>query len=90
VLFIHGDADPIVTYGIGRATYDMVPWPKAFLTVTGGDHTSYLFSSTPAATAVATSTIDFLRWTLYEDGTAKGRLRTQAAVAGATTFETSL
>jgi poly(3-hydroxybutyrate) depolymerase len=90
VLFIHGDADPIVTYGIGRAAYGMVPWPKAFLTITGGDHTSYLFTSSTATTAVSTSTVDFLRWALYGDGSAKGRLGAEASVAGATTFETSL
>jgi predicted dienelactone hydrolase len=90
VLFIHGDADPIVSYGIGRAVYNMVPWRKAFLTVTGGDHTSYLFTSTPAANAVAAATVDFLRWTLYGDAQAKSRLSTESAVAGATTFDTSL
>jgi fermentation-respiration switch protein FrsA (DUF1100 family) len=90
VLFIHGDQDPIVTYSIGRSVYGMVPWPKAFLTVTGGDHTSYLFASGAAAIAVSTSMLEFLRWTLYNDGPARSRLAVGAAVAGATTFETGL
>jgi fermentation-respiration switch protein FrsA (DUF1100 family) len=90
VLFIHGDADPIVSYGIGRATYDMVPWPKAFLTITGGDHTSYLFNTSASSTAVAAATVDFLRYTLYDDLSAKARLAGEAVVNGSTTYETAL
>jgi acetyl esterase/lipase len=90
VLFVHGDQDPIVTYGIGRSTYGMVPWPKAFLTITGGNHSSYLFTASTATTTVATSIVDFLRWTLYDDGPARTKLAGEAAVPAVTTFESGL
>lgn len=90
VLFIHGDKDPVVSYSIGQATYGMVPWPKAFLTITNGDHNSYLFGTSAAAKAVSASILDFLRWTLYGDATAKSRVPGEAAINGSTTFETTL
>jgi dienelactone hydrolase len=90
VLFIHGDKDPIVSYPIGQAAYGMVPWPKALLTVVGGDHTGYLFNPGPATSAVAASMLDFLRFTLYSDANAKARLPVEATVAGATTYESTL
>jgi dienelactone hydrolase len=90
VLFIHGEKDPIVGYSVGVSTYGMVPWPKALLTVTKGDHSSYLFTTGPAGTAVSTAMLDFLRWSLYGDAGAGSRLSNEAAVAGVTTYETSL
>jgi fermentation-respiration switch protein FrsA (DUF1100 family) len=89
VLFIHGEKDPIVSYSVGVSTYGMVPWPKALLTITKGDHSSYLFTTGPAGTAVSTAMLDFLRWSLYGDAGAGSRLPDEAAVAGVTTFETS-
>jgi dienelactone hydrolase len=90
VLFIHGDKDPVVSYPIGQATYELVPWPKAFLTVVDGDHGSYLYVPTPAAGAVWPTLLDFLRWTLYGDAAAKARMSLEATVNGATEFESAL
>jgi pimeloyl-ACP methyl ester carboxylesterase len=90
VLFVHGDKDPVVSYPIGQATYELVPWPRAFLTVVNGDHGSYLYAPTSAASAVWSTMLDFLRWTLYGDDTAKARLPADAAVSGATEFESQL
>ncbi len=81
LLFIHGDQDPITPYQLGRATYDAVPadWPKAFLTLPGERHIDpYLHSNSAAFTAVAATTTDFLRWTLYGDESAKARLARDA------------
>jgi dienelactone hydrolase len=85
VLFIHGDKDATVKYATGRAAYDKLSWPKAFVTIIGGDHASPVHNSACVATM-----IDFLRWTLYGDAAAKSRLASDATVAGATQYESSL
>ena len=90
VLFIHGDADGTVPYSSGRGLYDGCGWPKAFLTLLGGDHGGGLFGSAPANQAVARTMLDFLRYTLYSDGAAKGRLRTDATVSGAAKYDGTL
>jgi dienelactone hydrolase len=76
LLFVHGDADGVVPYSMGRAVYERVPWPKALLTLPGQGH--LVAAGTAAWTAVAATTLDFLRWTLYGDGTAKSRLPADA------------
>lgn len=38
VLVIHGDADPVIPYAVGRDLYAAAPQPKRFFTVPGGDH----------------------------------------------------
>jgi pimeloyl-ACP methyl ester carboxylesterase len=90
VLFVHGDADPDVSYDRGRAAYAQVPWPKAFLTVIGAGHNDYLNRSSPAAEAVTATVLDFLRGTLYGDGSALARIPTEAAVDSVTLFESTL
>jgi predicted dienelactone hydrolase len=90
VLFVHGDADDVVPYGYGRAAYNQVPWPKAFLTVVGGDHSDYLTATSPASIAVAVTVLDFLRATLYGDPEALARIPIGAAVDTITRFESSL
>lgn len=39
LLFVHGDADPLVPYSSARSTYETLPWPKAFVTLKGQGHT---------------------------------------------------
>ena len=68
----------------------MVPLPKALLTITKGDHSSYLFTTGPAGTAVNSAMLDFLRWSLYGDAGAGSRLPDEAAVAGVTSYEANL
>ena len=87
VLFIHGDADGTVPYSSGRSLYDGCSWPKAFLTLLKGDHGGGLFGSAPANQAVSRTMLDFLRYTLYTDGAAKGRLRADATVSGAAKYD---
>ncbi len=90
VLFIHGDADGTVPYSSGRSLYDACTWPKAFLTLLKGDHGGGLFGSAPANQAVSRTMLDFLRYTLYGDGAAKGRLRSDATVSGAARYDGTL
>ena len=37
-LLLHGDADSIIPYELGRELYDAIPGPKQFVTIHGGDH----------------------------------------------------
>ncbi len=90
VLFVHGDQDPVVSYPIGQAAFTQTPWPKAFLTVLNGDHGSYLYAPTAAASAVFSTMLDFLRFTLYADARAQGRIPGDALVEGVTIFESTL
>lgn len=83
LLFVHGDADNVVSYSSGRAAYQSVPWAKAFLTLHRGGHSGpYLYRGDRAFDAVAGTTTEFLRWTLYGDPAAKRRLARAAASVG--------
>ncbi len=84
VLFVHGDNDHVVRYAKGRAAYDKLDWPKGFVTVVGGDHTRPV--SDPAVVATM---IDFFRWSLYGDATARSRLAADATVAAKTRYESA-
>ena len=53
LLFVHGDADEVVPYATGRSAYSRSTWPKAFLTITGGNHSSPVFGSKPGTAASA-------------------------------------
>ncbi|MFG2037641.1 alpha/beta hydrolase family protein [Dactylosporangium sp. NPDC048998] len=90
VLFVHGDADATVPYSSGRSLYDGCTWPKAFLTLLGGDHGASLWGSTPAATAVSRTMLDFFRYSLYGDSAARSRLRADATVSGAAKYDGTL
>jgi uncharacterized protein len=41
-LVIHGDADRVVPFRLGRALYEGIGGPKEFLTIRGGDHNDLL------------------------------------------------
>jgi dienelactone hydrolase len=83
LFFVHGDADEVVAYASGKAVFDALKWPKALLTLPGGNHsTPYQRESSPEFTIVATSSLDFLRYTLYGDPEAKTRLATDAKPTG--------
>ena len=90
VLFVHGDRDAVVSYPIGQAVFTQISWPKAFLTVVNGDHGSYLNAPSPAGSAVISTMLNFLRWTLYADPRALARIPGEAVVDGVTTFESTL
>ncbi|MEU4770606.1 chlorophyllase [Micromonospora sp. NPDC023644] len=78
-LFVHGEADEVVEYAAGKAAYDKVPWPKAMLSLPKGDHGRALLSDGAALRVVSDTTVEFLRWSLYGDQAAKGRILTDAA-----------
>jgi dienelactone hydrolase len=91
MLFVHGDKDQIAPYDWGRAAYDAVPWPKAWLRLRGQGHTDpYLRPGAAAFGAVGRTTTDFLRWTLYGDAKAKARLAADAKADAAGTLENRL
>ncbi|MEV0428354.1 chlorophyllase [Micromonospora sp. NPDC050495] len=89
-LFVHGEADEVVSYAAGKAVYDAVPWPKAMLSLPKGDHGRALLSDGTALRVVADTTVEFLRWTLYGDATAKKRLPADAARGGLATLDDHL
>ncbi|MBL7255049.1 alpha/beta hydrolase family protein [Paractinoplanes lichenicola] len=74
MLFVHGRKDATVAYSDGRAAYDAVKWPKAFVSVTDGGHTI----GGRALGIVTTTSTDFWRWTLYGDESARDRLKSDA------------
>lgn len=90
VLFVHGSADAVVPYRQGRATYESLPWPKAFLTIIDGGHADYLDRGAPATAAVVATVLDFLRATLYGDVDALARIPSAARVEAVTEFESTL
>ena len=82
LLFVHGKRDETVTYDDGRAAYNAVPWPKAFLTVTRGRH----LSTGDELDVVAATSTEFWRWSLYGDAAAKERLPLDAKRGGLATL----
>ena len=91
VLFQHGDGDLVLTYASGRSAYNAIPssWPKAFLTHLGGGHWQYLWPNGPNYTQTWMTTVDWFRWSLYNDWAAYGRLQADALGTGGTKWETS-
>jgi dipeptidyl aminopeptidase/acylaminoacyl peptidase len=83
LLFVHGDADDVVGYSAGKAIFDAAPRPKALFTLPGAGHSDpYLRKGDDAYQAVSSTTLDFLRYALYGDPTAKGRLPADAKPVG--------
>lgn len=82
LLFVHGRRDATVAYADGRAAFDAVDWPKAFLSVTDGGH----FASGRSLDVIAATTTDFWRWSLYGDPTGRERLQRDATRGGLATL----
>ncbi|AEV84135.1 hypothetical protein ACWT_3112 [Actinoplanes sp. SE50] len=61
ILFLHGDQDPVVPIGAGRAAYRAVPWPKQFVVVRGEGHGQYLNPGDPGYPSAAAGILAFLR-----------------------------
>jgi dienelactone hydrolase len=87
-LFVHGERDNVVSYAAGKAAYDAVPWPKALLSLPDGDH--LLRAGDSSWGVVADTTVEFLRWTLYGDPAAKGRIPRDAARSGVAVLDNRL
>ncbi|MET7747007.1 chlorophyllase [Micromonospora sp. NPDC005367] len=89
-LFVHGELDEVVEYAAGKAVYDAVPWPKAMLSLTRGDHGRALLSDGAAMRVVADTTVEFLRWSLYGDPAAKRRIAADATRGNLATLDDRL
>lgn len=87
VLFVHGDADPIVPIGRARRAYAALRWPKGFLTLPGQGHGAYLGAGKPGFDVVLATTTDFLRWTLRDDAAARHRMSARGSVPGTSRFD---
>jgi predicted dienelactone hydrolase len=91
VFFAHGDADSLVSHEAGRRAYGQIPWPKAFLSVRGGNHIDpYRDHTDPAFPVIAAATTDFLRLSLYGDAPARARLAAMAGHGGQFTLDDRL
>nr|WP_250002007.1 chlorophyllase [Actinoplanes sp. M2I2] len=86
LFFVHGRQDATVAYADGRAAYDAVTWPKAFLTVTQGGHVA----AGRSLDVIATTSTDFWRWSLYGDDRARTRLQKDATRGGLATLTNRL
>jgi fermentation-respiration switch protein FrsA (DUF1100 family) len=86
LLFVHGKLDRTVPYADGLAAYRSVPWSRAMMAVTKGDHVAITKDFGP----VIATTTDFLRWSLYGDAAARGRLRADATGSGVATWTDNL
>lgn len=89
LLFIHGDKDPVVAYSQGRESYGKDPWPKALLTIEGGEHGAGTNDPERGHVQAAATLLDFLDWALNDDDAARLRLADDATLPGFTRFESS-
>ncbi len=82
VLFIHGDQDGTCPYSSARQAYDELPAPKAFLTHLGQGHGEYLYRDAGTYPQTTNTMLDWFRWSLYGDTTARDRLSADATTPG--------
>jgi fermentation-respiration switch protein FrsA (DUF1100 family) len=68
LLFMHGDADAVVSFESGRDAYEDATGPKGFVTLVGADHIEPFFDDSGThGSVVSAATLAFLRWTLRDD-----------------------
>ncbi len=65
LLFVHGDADPIVRYESGRAAYARAGGQKEFVSVPGGRHGEFLLPGAKRYPEVRDRITEFLHHSLY-------------------------
>lgn len=90
LLAVHGSADPIVPYQADVNGFANASPPKYFLTFLGGGHIQpFLGMSTtdPEVGVLQKATVDFWNRYLKGDAAALGQLKTDATLAGSTTFQ---
>ncbi|GAA3286663.1 alpha/beta hydrolase [Dactylosporangium vinaceum] len=87
MLFVHGDKDPVVAYSQGRESYGKDPWPKAFLTIEGGEHGAGTNDPERGHVQVLATLLDFLDYAFNGDDVARMRLPSDATLPGFTHFE---
>lgn len=81
VLFVHGDQDTLTHFDLARQAYAELAAPKAFMTHVGAGHHEYIWGDANTAATLETY-LDWMRWGLYGDTTARDRLAEDAAVPG--------
>jgi dienelactone hydrolase len=74
MLFLQGTADPIVPVARSRQAFNRVPWPKSYLLLRHNSHATYLQPGQIGYNLMETTVINFLRWTLTGDRTARTHL----------------
>jgi dienelactone hydrolase len=74
MLFIQGDADPVVPVADGRAAFDRVPWPKSYILLPRNSHAQYMLPGKHGYDQMDTLVTDFLQWTLNDDEAAHLRM----------------
>lgn len=79
VLFMHGAKDTTIPISSAQKAYAKMPAPKAFLTFRNASHASYFGDSRTRMTF-----IDWMRWGLYADTAARGRLAADAQSSSTT------
>jgi len=89
ILFLHGDADKVVTYARGRTAYQNLAWPKGFVTFHGQGHGDFLLSKNKGFGPALATILDFLRWNLYGDASARDRLPDDGSLDRVAGFEAS-
>lgn len=88
ILFIHGDADDVVSYGAGRQAFADALAPKYFVTLLGADHgRPYVGGSDAAGMVVVRTTLDFFARYLRDEGGGLERLRADGSRIGVATIE---
>jgi predicted dienelactone hydrolase len=90
VLFLHGDADTVVSYSRGRSAYEKLAWPKAFMTMKGQGHGEFLDSKRDGFRPARAAITDFLRWNLYGDTAARQRIPAAGTLTHVAAFEDRL
>ena len=86
MLMIHGRNDTTVRYAAGHTVFRAIPWSRAMLTITEGEHVT----GAERFETVTGTTTEFLRWSLYGDAAAKARIPGAAAANGVATLEDQL
>jgi dienelactone hydrolase len=74
MLFLQGDADPVVPVADGRKAFDRVPWPKSYILLPRNSHAQYMLPGKPGYDQMDALVTDFLRWTLNDDEAAHLRM----------------
>jgi dienelactone hydrolase len=86
MLMVHGRNDTTVRYAAGHTVFRAIPWSRAMLTITNGDHVI----DADSFEAVTRTTTEFLRWSLHGDAAARSRIPSAAAVNGVATLQNQL
>jgi dienelactone hydrolase len=86
MLMVHGRNDTTVRYAAGHTVFRAIPWSRAMLTITEGDHVT----GADSFETVTGTTTEFLRWSLYGDAGARSRIPGAAAVNGVATLQDEL